>query len=436
MKLLKGQRFPVIVLIIVAVSIVLYILQGFYFDSTGKIETEYAIKSTQQEVLTADGFAVRDENRMTEGKNTSILYKNSDKVYVPVVDDSASVAINDVIAVAFKNEAQADAYIEMIELKEKKKDLEQLQSHKDLSRLNVVYLNSQIYSFAQNYAGALTDGDFKALPDIMDEFKKTVTSKQIATGESIDFSAMINECDDKIASLDAGLGSMSYVRSPFAGYFVSEVDGYEGAKKYSAVEDKKVSPLETEKLLSKEPKTYENAYGKIIGQHTWYLIFDVKIGDASIVKTGKSVKVDFPERSLYDIPMTVYSVTDKKDGKITVTLKCKYLNEQLAVLRKEKVSIVVEEYEGFRISSSALIQNDEGIDGVYVLAGNVAKFTPIKILYYGDDFVIATKYVAYVTDIDGNKTVDVEKTDSYRSIKAYDSIIVKGINITDGKIIR
>ena len=199
--------------------------------------------------------------------------------------------------------------------------------------------------------------------------------------------------------------------------------------------NKKVAPLETEKLLAAKGLNEENSYGKIIGQHTWYMIFDVEMKNESIVKTGKSVTVDFPERGIYDLPMTVYNVSDSVNGRVTVTLKCKYLNEQIAVLRKENLSITVDEYDGFRISSDALLQNDEGIYGVYVLAGNVAKFTPINILYHGDDYVIAEKYVAYITDKNGNKVIDEEKTYSYRELKAYDRIIVKGTNITDGKII-
>ncbi|MBQ8503751.1 MAG: hypothetical protein IJ491_05685 [Clostridia bacterium] len=435
MKEGKGQKFSVAVLIIVAVSIVLYMVQSAYFSRTGKIETEYALKSTQKEVLSVEGFAVRDESRIVDGKNTSILYKNSNKVYVPVVSDSVNVAINDVIAVAFENENQADSYLEMRELEEKKSNLTQLQAQKDLSRINVIYLNSQIYSAAQSYAGAIADGDFSALSEAMDEFRENVTSKQIATGESIDFSSMIESYNSKITSLETGLSAMDYVRSPFAGYFVSEVDGYENAKAYDDIVQKKVQSLEAERLINSQSETYENAYGKIIGQHTWYLLFDVSIEDATIIKTGKSVKVDFPERSIYEVPMTVYDVSDLKDGMITVTLKCKYLNERLAVLRKEKLSITIEEYEGFRINSAALLKNEEGIDGVYVLSGSFAKFTPINILYYGDGFVIAEKYVAYTTDKDGNKIIDEKKTASYRELEAYDSIIVKGTNITDGKII-
>ncbi len=431
----KGQKFSVAVLILVTVSIFLYIIQGVYFDKTGKIETEFALRTTQKEVLSVDGYAVRDENRNSDGKNTSILYKKTDKVYVPVVSDSVNVAVNDVIAVCFNNESQADAYLEIQEYKEKKKALERLQSQENMSRVNVLYLNSQIYSTAQKYSQVLSDGELSSLPEVIDSFTKSMTSKQIATGKSIDYTALIESYNDKIKKLEAGIKATEYVRSPFAGYFVSQVDGFENNKSYDDVSEKKIEASEATELISSKASKVENAYGKIIGQHTWFLLFDVPLDTATIIKTGKQVIVDFPERSIYDIPMTVYDVTERKGDKITVTLKCKYLNEQLSVLRKENLSITIEEYEGFRISSSALTQNDEGIDGVYVLAGNVAKFTPVNILYYGGDYVVADEYIAYKKDKKGNMIIDEELTATYRKMKAYDRIIVKGKNITDGKVI-
>ncbi len=431
----KGQKFYIGVLVLVAVSIVLFVVQGMYFDSTGKIETEFAINSTHKDVLSTEGFAVRDEIRLVDGKNTAVLYKNSDRIYVPVVSDSVNVAINDVIAVSFSDEMQADAYLEIQQLKKKKDYLQHLKSKEDLNRINVIYLNSQIYSTVQNYSEILSSGNYQSLSQVSDSFVESLTSKQIATGQKYDFDSIINSYNEKIASLDASISSEEYVRSPFAGYFISEVDGYESTKSYDDVKDKIFDALETSTLISAQAQTHENAYGKIIGQHVWYLFIDIPLKDANILKTGKAVTVDFPERALYDVPMTVYSVSDSKDGKITVALKCKYLNEQLAVLRKEQINITIEKYNGFRISSEALVKNDEGIEGVYVLAGNVAKFTPVNVLYYGENFIIANKYIVYRTDKKGNKIIDEEQTARYREIKAYDRVIVKGNNIEDGKVI-
>ena len=435
MKTDKGKKIAAGILIFVAVTLILYVVQFFYFDKTGIVETEYMLPFTQQENLEAEGYAVRDEHREVNGENKSVLYKNSSKVYVPIISDSAGVAIKDNIAVCFSDANQADAYLQIKELEKKKEELINLKNLEGLSKISVTYLNSQIFRSVQDYVACLSSGDLVALENATDSFCSNVTSKQIATGYSYDFTALIDDCDKRIASLQSLIGEKEYVSSPYAGYFVSVVDGYEQTVSYSDIASKKVNALDASLLLSSEPQKTGNAYGKIIAQHVWYMLIDVPIEKASSIKEGKTVYVDFSERGISDIPMTVHDISDVKDGIITVTLRCKYLNEELAVLRKEKLSITITEHEGFKISNTALVKNEEGLDGVYVLSGNMALFTPVNILYYGEDYVVAKSYVAYNTDEDGNRVVDSEKTASYRTLKTYDSIIVKGTNIEDGKVI-
>ncbi len=435
MKSDKGKKFAAGVLIFVSITLVLYVAQSFYFDKTGVVETEYALNYVQEEILNVQGYAVRDEYREKDGVNTSILNKDTDKVYVPIISDSASVAVNDNIAVCFDSENQADAYIKIKKLEERKEELTSLKSFEELSKISVTYLNSQIYKTVQDYVGYLSEGNFEELDRSVNSFCNNITSKQIATGYSYDFSLLIDDCDSQITSLEALVGSKEYVSSPYAGYFVSVVDGYEQTKLYDDILSKNIAGQEAAALINSEPAAVKNAYGKIIAQHTWFMLFDVPIEQAATIKEGKTVYVDFSERGINDIPMTVYDISDVKDGIITVTLKCKYLNEELAVLRKEQLSITIAEYEGIKISNEALIKNSEGLDGVYVLSGNVATFTPIDILYYGQNYVVAQKYTAYTTDEDGNKIVDAGSTAAYRELKIYDSIIVKGTNLQDGKVI-
>ncbi|MBR3816343.1 MAG: hypothetical protein IKJ27_06430 [Clostridia bacterium] len=436
MKKDRGKKIAAGVLIFVFVTLLLYVAQFFYFDKSGIVETEYATSYIQKDVLTADGFAVRDEFREENGVNSSVLLKKSDKIYIPLVEDSSGVAINDAIAVCFDNRNQADTYLQIKSLEDRINDLSELKSYEELSKISMSYLNSKTYKHIHDYVGQVSDGDFNSIENTLDSFCSALTSKQIATGYSYDFGALIDDYNGQIKSLESLISNKEYVSSPYAGYFVSVVDGYEQAKSYADVKNKKVDANETASLLGSKPQNSSNAYGKIIAQHTWFLLCDISIEDTASIKTGKTVYVDFPERDIHKVPMTVYDVSDTVDGKVTVTFRCKYLNEELASLRKEKLTITVAEYEGYKISNEALIKNDEGLDGVYVLAGNVAYFTPIHIMYYGDDYVVAEKYTAYFVDEDGNKTVDTEKTELYRELKAFDSIIVKGTNISDGKVIR
>ncbi len=431
----KDKKIAIGMLISFAVLILLYFAQSAYSKSTGKIEYDYALRYTQEEKLNVTGFAVRDEYRIKDGKNISILTKQSDKVYVPVLSDSASVSKKDIIAVTFDDEQQAENYIKVQELKSKLEDLRELKSQGDLSYVNVVYLNSSIYSSVDNYVDCISDSNLSELDKSLSDFTAKMSTKQIATGDSFDIDSQINEIKKEIKSLEKTYDKSGNVKSSYAGYFVSKVDGYEGVKSYEDVEDKKVSVNDGNKLIKSEKTVNENAFGKIIAQHTWYMIFDTSITDASVIKTGNYVTVDFPDKNIEDISMKVYNVSELNGDTITVTLQCTSMNEDLANLRIEHAAITVKDYEGYRIDSSAIVENDEGLKGVYVIRGNYVQFTPISVLYYGDEYVIAEKYIAYKEDKDGNKIIDEEETGRYRAINLYDQIIVKGMNITDGMVL-
>lgn len=431
----KQKKVALGMLIAAAVIVVLYIVQGAYSRNTGRVETEYALKYVQQEKLVVDGFAVRDENHIKGGKNISVLVKNNNQVYVPAVSDGESVAVNDVIAVTFPDEQQADDYTKIQQLKGKIDELKQLSYEDSIKGVNVTFLNSRIYSSVTDYVEIINSGNLSDLNIYSSAFTRNVTTKQIATGSKFDVSAKVKEYESKIKALEADISVKKEVRSPYAGYFVSGTDGFENAKSYADVKKGKIGRLEGAKLQKKRAKADKNAYGKIVGQHTWYLIFDVSVKDASIIRTGAGVKVDFPEHSIYGVDMTVHCATEVKDEKMSVALKCTSLNEDLVKLRKEKVEITLTEYDGFRISSDALVENDKGIKGVYVLQGNLVKFTPVNILYYGKDYVIAEKYVVYKKNKKGVLVVDEEKTSAYRELKNYDNIIVKGKNLKDGIVI-
>ena len=109
MKKSKDFKTVVILLSVAAAIVLIYVIQGVYFSYSGKVVTEYIFETSEKQVVPVDSFAVRDENRTGGKKNISILTKSDNRVYVPAVSDSESVAKNQTIALSFKNEAEAQA---------------------------------------------------------------------------------------------------------------------------------------------------------------------------------------------------------------------------------------------------------------------------------------------------------------------------------------
>ena len=431
----KDKKIVLGMLITFGMLVLLYFAQNVYSNSTGKLEFEYALNYTQEEKLNVKGFAVRDENRVEKGKNISLLYRDNNKVYVPVLSDSANVGKNDIIAITFNSEDEAESYLESKNLETKLENLQNLKNQGTLNYVNVVYLNSSIYNAVDDYVSAVKSGSLDELDSAVSSFVSKVSTKQIATGHGFDIDSKINAVKKELKSVQKEYRKTGEVKSSYSGYFVSDTDGYEYVKSYEDVKNKKVSVNEGAKLLASEKKNDGDVFGKIIAQHTWYFIFDTSITDASVIKTGYYVSVDFPDKSIEDVTMKVYSVSELNGETITVTLQCTSMNESLSKLRMENAAITLKDYNGYRINSNAIVENDEGLKGVYVVLGNFIRFTPVSISYYGEDYVIANKYFVYKQDEDGNKVVDEEATKKYRSLNLYDKIIVKGMHIEDGMLI-
>lgn len=431
-KLSRDMKTVVIMLIIFGVIVLAYIGQDLYFSSAGKVETEFISLTSEKEVVSVNGFVVRDENRTdAAGGSVSVLYMQDGRTYIPTVSDSTSVAFGDTIAVSFSNETQAQDYQRALELQSKIDYLESLQNQESLSYVNVVALNSEISAAIHDYLALIDSNKLSSLNEAVRKINYKITTKQIATGNTPDFSKLLKRYEKQKKNLNVSSLRAVGVLSPYAGYFVSTVDGYESKFDFASLQSETLSAEQVDELMKSKPDTTEGAYGKIIGQHTWYLLCSMPQNRASIVKKGYYVTVSLPEKGLYDLPMRVQSVSDRAGENVAVVFKCTRMNEALSSLRKEKAEITVKTYEGFRISNEALVENSDGLTGVYVLSGKRVVFKPIQILYHADNHVIAREAVYYKD----NGEIDTEKTPSLPQLEAYDRVIVKGKNLYDGKVI-
>ncbi len=431
-KMSRDMKTVVILLIVFAVIVLAYIGQDLYFSNAGKVETEFISMTSEKEVVSVDGFVVRDENRTdAAGEPVSILYIQDGRTYIPTVSDSTSVAFGDTIALSFSDKQQALDYEQAMELQSKIDYLKSLQSQESLSYVNVVALNSEISAAIHDYLSLVDSNKLTSLDEAVRKINYKITTKQIATGSSPDFTKLLKRYEKQKKNLNTEAVRSAGVLSPYAGYFVSSVDGYESKYDFASLATGNVDAQVVTELMESKPEKLEKAYGKIIGQHTWYLLCNMPQNRASVVKRGYYVTVSFPEKGLYDLPMRVQSVSNRADDHVAVVFKCTLMNEALSSLRKEKAEITVKTYEGFRISNQALLENKDGLTGVYVLSGRRVVFKPIRILYHADNHVIAREAVYYKD----NGEVDTEKTPSLPVLEAYDRVIVKGKNLYDGKVI-
>ena len=90
--------------------------------------------------------------------------------------------------------------------------------------------------------------------------------------------------------------------------------------------------------------------------------------------------------------------------------------DNLYSISTAKIDVIMRTHEGMKIPSKSIRAKD-GEKGVYILSGNKIKFRGAKVHYMDDEWAIVS-------------------TEEKNSIKLYDSVIVSGSKIYEGRVVR
>ena len=253
------------------------------------------------------------------------------------------------------------------------------------------------------------------------DFRDKLTNRQITIDGSIDFSAKINALEKELTALQKKDISVSNLAANESGYYISSLDGYENKINYNNIQN--VTASEIEKIINStsEPGP-SGALGKLVYNYNWYLLASLKKSDAIMLKTGQTLKINFGPDFEDTISVKVYSVNPSQNGNTAVAFVCNLMNSQLAGMRIENARIVLKEYKGYRINSNA-VRIRGGVEGAYVLLGDVITFRKFDIKYSNKNYVIA--------DIVKN-TYETKKP---YYIELYDEAIIKGKNLREGRVV-
>lgn len=429
-KLSDRKKFIIVICVVTALCCA-YAVRAAYYNATGKITTQVINTVTHTEYIETNAIAIRDEGTGKGDKNTCVLKKTQSGIYTPNISNGESVSKNECIAYVFGSESMVNSFNRSKELTQKIATLTKLQESGNIGKLNLDTLTNQVYSDVKDYISLLDDNNLSSSQALCENIVYDITSRQIITGQNVDFSHEIKKLKLERDGLKNITDSAGKVNAPCAGYFVNSTDGYEGQLDYEKAQREGFSVKQFKKMQKLKASKQENSFGKIIGEHAWFLVCVIPYSQSRSLSVGSEVNVSFTQRGINDTSMTVHKISRSAD-EVCITLRCLTMNSDMLDLRNEKVKIAVASYTGFKINSSAL--REKG-DKVYVFTGSYACLKPVKVIFTGDDYVIAQKVTTEkITDEKTGETEEKEiKQD--RILKEYDRVIVKGRNLYDGKVI-
>ncbi len=346
-----------------------------------------------------------------------------------MVDEGERVGTGDVVARIYSSSESYELQQELDEANARLESLNYILSRAGESS-DTAELDEDIVSSFTGLRYAVSSGDLSSLSSDADELRSLIFRRDYLYSGSDTLSAQISEAEALVTSLEAQTGS-SYttVTATASGLFSGTVDGYESVFTTAALEG--LTPSTLTRLAGSQQETDSAALGKIITSSGWYFACNLAEDEISKIYVGATVTLRFAESSrTYDAEVT--RVSDAENGMVTVVFYSRNYAELLVSLRSQSVDIITGTATGFRVPKRAVRVNEDGEVGVYRVYGAQTTWVPVNILWEEDDYYLVEQTVA--VDEDGNE-VELTSLEKASRLREGDTIIVKGSDIYEGKVI-
>lgn len=392
---------------IAGIFIIVYLLYQTFFASASSVKTESVNQYVAEEIISAEGYIIRDETIITcdEAESGVLSYE---------IADGSRVAKGGTVAGIYKNERDVELKAQIFALDKQIDNLSGICSMDMSNVTDLDQIDGQIDNCLIELLDSVSGGDYSGLAEQSDEYLTLLNKRLVALGEVTDFSDRLSALKAQRSELESQLGTAVSITSEQAGYFVSSVDGYE-----NVLDSNCIDTLTKEQLENIQPdlSSSVNVIGKTVDSVDWYIAAVLSFEDSLKFTEGQSLSLRVPLQTATELPVTVYKINrDASTGDTVVVFRCRYMNSELSLIRTQPVSIIVSSSEGLYVPSEALCTADgqKGV-GVYVKTGNTINFAAVDVIYTGNGFVVCS--------YDGE-------------LRLYDEVVVKGNDLYDGKVVQ
>lgn len=410
----KKKRKPIFLLLFIFAAF--FLTAQAYAVNYNKIDTVKAAEGYINDSIVAQGIVCRTEVLLTRSSGGVVDY---------LVSDGERISKSNLVANVYSSKRDVEK-MHLIRDKQKIKDnFDTLIGYSTGGTFDVSVTKKQLSSRICELSRMTAAKDYRGLSDVLIDLSLNLNRIDVATGEETDYNAAKAVTDNEIARLSGGVGGIAEsLYSSKTGYFIGKADGYENIRKVRYFET--VSAEEGESIIS-SPAEYpvdNGVYGKVITDYKWDLCLYIDTDKAENLYVGKTVNISIsvPDNEYYK--GTVTKLIEQGD-KTFVAVQCSVMTPGARSKRITDCEILFKQYTGIKIPKTALHfekrtdENGNTYDamGVYVIYSNVVQFKRVTPLCEDDKYVIVP--------------LNTEK--GTNEVKLYDSIVVKGRNLYDGK---
>ena len=397
-----------IVSILVILFLIVTIVSQLFIHYYNPLKTEPAVIYNFEDYIQSMGVFVRSEKCVNYSGGGIISY---------VYSDGEKLAKNSSIAQIYSSQSDLSIQRQIDELNRQIEVLKDAEKLIGSDNSQIEAFSNQIYENHTKIMQYIADGDYASASSLKNDYLNLQSKRQIVNGTTGDYKSKIAELESRIAALNGQITALPKdLTLQDTGYFVSSVDGYESSLNYDSIDD--LTEAKIEEIIKNPVLSVDSsAVGKIISDYKWKMI--CVVSGAQSINIYKNAVLDLRiGNEITTAKAVVENVKDLPSGNKMLVLDFDVLNQNFVSNRTAKIKILFDEYSGIRIPSSAIHFDDEGKMGVFIKLG-------VNIYF---------RYIDVVRT-EGDYTLVKDTTDKNGYLSLYDSVIVEGTGLYDGKIV-
>ncbi len=412
-KYLKNV-FTYIISALLAIGIGYYVLYHAFDGFSSALTTAPALLVTESVTESSEAYIFRDEKVVYSKYSGAVNYLVSDGEKVGVGSELAKVYEDGDGGSQRKRVEQIDAKIALLQASNIEKNI----VVSDTAKIDAAI--SELYFSAME---KIASGDLSYAMLAKDEMLASVNKRKIIVGEVKNYDTQIAAFSAERAAIMAQLGgNFENISTSESGYFFFDVDGYESVFSAKNIDGMLLSDFKEAFSSEKTEQSTMYPVGKTVSGHVWYIA--VPLSKSALVgfEVGERYSVSFPYNYDTKITMTLErSVTESGSDEAVLVFSCATLPEGFNYLRCQSVVIEKKGVSGYRIPTSALRMVD-GREGVYILYGSTVHFRRVEVILEKDGYFIVAER-------------DITREDASEFLGVSDTVITRGKDLYDGKII-
>lgn len=414
-KLVLGALFAIFLLIYV------YLQAMGGFD--GDIETEKAYLVSMNDVIEARGYIFRDE---------TVIGKAGEGAVVTLVSEGDRVSKGQLIANVYSDIGDITLQDDINRISRRLSILEESKVDSGFVMSDLTRLDDDIDEILADIYENSSRGNLSSVINDSSELLVKLNKRDLIVESDFDYSAELASLTSQKEALQAQIGrTSSPLYAPDSGYFYGEADGYENDFDISLVENITLDKINELSQTKADESVLSSSGGKIVNDFIWYTVCVIDYEDIALLKEGRDYSIAFPENADEQISMLLERIVKETNSESALCVfRANVLPKNFDYKRTQQANIVLGGIEGLSVPKKAL-RTVDGVEGVYVLVGDVVRFRRVERIAEKDDYYV----VKYITDSSAFEvTTQDNQNYTVKNISLYDNVIISGKNLFDGKI--